>query len=215
MLNMRWGVALSLSLAFVAINAGAADVVKVQEKEVKALVRDLYSKRLSELEAWKGRKASKKACEYLKSIFDPQLIKNEALGCDVAGSRYFRFPTIESEDMGYLADENRLPRARIVSVAVNGVNAVVKVIAPIDKDILSQGRVVYFFKKTEQGWRISNMLAYQQYPLDLSGEFKDCGHQSGNYRFALPPTTAADFEDLPPACRDLELAARHRNGWGK
>lgn len=207
--KMLWMVALTVGVGAVA----AEDQTTQDKKAVETLVHGLFSKKVRDFEI-PGKKNAKNVCEYLASIYESTLIAKENSFCVTAGAAAPRFPNMDSQDLSDLNEINTLPKHRITESGVKGAAAVVKVILPpVDGGAVS-GRVVYFFKKTNDRWRISNILAYSEWPLDTNRE-GGCKDLSGYYHFALPPRSEADFEDLPPACRKLELDDRRRNGWGR
>lgn len=110
--------------------------------------------------------------------------------CDTTGSYAdpFRYPSIDGYEIGLMEEEKRLPRYRVESTSASGSNAVIKINIPPEKDERwGVGRSVYFLTKTPQGWRIANMLTYNEWPLNLKGEYSDCRESSIHYSFALPP----------------------------
>lgn len=195
---------------FVVGMAGASTTPDAQsaqdKKEVEALVRTLYSKRIREVESPRGQGEFRKSCEYLRSVFEAALLKGDSLACDGPT----RFPTVDPYEISDFDDANKLPASRIVGSSVNDGVAVVKVQAPIIKN-RTPGRVVYYLKKTDGRWKVANLLTYDQWPLDTTQE-GGCRYVSGHYSFALPPKTEADLEDLPPLCKALELDNMRRSG---
>src|SRR5450830_1655853 len=187
----KLGAALTLVVALLAGgSAFADDTTATEKKAVEAIIRSMYAKKIRDMEFWSGNGAALKSCEHLRSIFFEPLLKKDDRGCDVNYAGYFRFPSLDDFQMSDLANSNHLPKSKIVSSSVNGTTAVVKVLAPIDKD-MPNSRVVYFLRKTEQVWRIENFIAYRHWPLEPDVEY-ECS-ESLIYTFALPPKAASDL----------------------
>lgn len=191
--------------------------------DVMTFMKRLYSTPINDIEGGKrfnGKFDPNRGCEILRSFFIPRLISRESSssGCDLSGDSvwFFRFPSIDSYEIGFMEEKNRLPNYRVESIHFSRAGAVAKVTIPAESSgRWVVGKSVYFLIKTSQGWRISNILAYNEWPLNLKGEYSDCRESSIHYGFALPPKSPEDFEDLPPACREMELDDRRRNGWGR
>ncbi len=203
----------------------AADADSTDASEISALIKRLYSTPINDVEGkqqFGGKYDPNRGCEILKSFFVDRLIVRErpTSNCDTTGNYAgpFRFPSLDGENMSDLEEDHRLPRYKLISVSAKDDHAVAKIIIPEgpgEFDNWRVGRVIYFLVRTPQGWRITNMLTYNEWPLNLKGEYSDCREPSIHYSFALPPKSPDDFEDLPPACREMELDDRRRNGWGR
>lgn len=190
----------------------AANDQTAGKREVEAIVRAFYSKTIRQLEHPRGREALRKSCDYLQSVFEEIMLKNDKFGCDAKGGGYFRFPGASSEEISEFGNDGILPGFRIIESSARGQTAIVKVQAPIIEGRVPS-RVVYYFRKTDGRWKVSNLLTYDQWPLDTNQE-GGCRYVSGYYGFALPPKTEADLEDLPPLCKALELDNMRSSGSG-
>ncbi len=194
-----------------------------KRSEIVAFIRKLYSTPINDIEGkqhFGGGYNPDRGCEILKSFFVDRLIVRErpTSNCDTTGSYAgpFRYPSIDGYEIGLMEEKKTLPRYRLDSILIFGSKAVAKINVPSGKDERwGVGRTVYFLTETQQGWRIANLLTYNEWPLNLKGEYSDCRESSIHYSFALPPKSPEDFEDLPPACREMELDDRRRNGWGR
>lgn len=191
------------------------ETIEARDKpHVEALISNLLSKKVREFETPEKRNA-KTVCDYMASIYEAPLIARQNSFCFTTGSASPRFPNIHDEEISELGRSGILPGSGIVSSSVKGTVAVVRVKAPIGKGWKS-GRVVYFLRKTNDLWRISNFLAYREWPLELQREGGPCATPpEGGFDFALPPTGPDQLEDLPSPCREALVKAYNRDGWGK
>jgi hypothetical protein len=212
MTQPSWEVFLAVALGFAAGHALAQNQVTQNKKDVEMLIRDMFTKRIRDFE-FPTRKNAARNCEYLSSIFDASLIVRGPVLCQINGNATTRFPNLSSQDLSDLDEAGALPKSRIVESIVRDTEAVVKVQTPLGLD-LTPSRVVYFLRNIDGRWRIHNMLAYQHWPIDTNRE-GDCKDVSGYYRFALPPRSDADLEDLPPACKALESSEIRQRSRGK
>jgi hypothetical protein len=187
----------------------AADGATNDKAAVEAVISGLYAKKISSVEYPLGKQRMIQVCDYLRTVFEDSLLGKRTFGC--VGPD--RFPNIPNEELSLLDDGNVLPKASIAQTRMDGSEAVVKVKTPIGKG-LTPTRIVYFMRKSDAGWRVFNVLSYDEWPLDTNRE-GGCKDPSGHYRFAQPPRSEADLEDLPPLCRKLESDNFKRNGWGK
>lgn len=204
------GIAAVGALALLTLPVVANDQMERDKRNVEALVRDIYAKKARDFE-FPTKKNAATNCEYLASIFDASMISRGEIFCEVVGgSSRARFPSLSDTDLSDLNESNVIPKFRIVESGVKGEAAVVKVQAPIAKD-LQATRIVYFLKKSEDRWRISNILAFSEWPLDTRRE-GGCKDASGYYHYVLPPRSVFDLEDLPRACQELELRKRPELG---
>lgn len=207
------------ALVLTNFNAAAANTyaIDTDKRQVERLIQGLYAKPIHNLEYFVGKTPVEigSACTYLKRTFDDSLLKSSHGGCSVDVDFYFRFPNLSDIDMSDLDDENTLPKHKIISISIVGEKATAKVAAPIGKGLIPT-RIVYLLNKFENRWRISNILAYFRWPLDLSGEFRNCSGLVGpTYEFARKPRGPYEIEDLPAPCRFNMLDYYTRNGWPK
>jgi hypothetical protein len=208
MTQLRLKVFLAVALGLTTGHVVAQDQATQNKKDVEMLIRDMFAKKIRDFE-FPTKKNAARNCEYLTSIFDAALIAKGPVLCQVNGNAPTRFPNLSSQDLSDLDEADVLPKSRIVESVVKDTVAIVKVQAPLGKD-LTPTRVVYFLRKIDGRWRIHNMLAYEHWPIDTNRE-GGCKDVSGYYHFALPPQSDADLEDLPPACKSLESSEiRHR-----
>lgn len=207
----RYGPA-AVVLALFTGAGSAVDQPAKDKRDVEALISDMFAKKIRDFES-PTRKNAARNCEYLTSIFDLSLIIKGPAFCEVNGNAPIRFPNLSTQDFADFNDSNSVPKSRIIESNVKGSTAVVKVQAPIGDD-MTPTRIVYFLKKANDHWRIYNILAYEQWPLDTNRE-GGCKDVSGYYHFALPPQSEADLEDLPQACRLLELNTIRPHAPGK
>lgn len=202
------------ALALLTGSVSAEDQVARNKSAAEALIRDMFSRKIRELERVLSRDVLPfaKRCEYVQGTFESRIIEENGGRCHPLWLTNFRFPSLSSEDLMYLDEAKQLPKYRIVNSRVTETTAVVTVQTPILEHRIP-GRVVYYLRKTNERWKISNMLAYEHWPIDTNQE-GGCRYVSGYYQFALPPKTEADLEDLPPLCKALELDNMRRSGSG-
>lgn len=201
-------------LMLFACSAGSAGeaAAAADKKEVESLMRGIFARTIDNLES-PTAKNGEAVCAFYKSVFDPTLIALQGRFCGLKPPLEPRYLALQ--DRLNDLDDGRVPKFRLAGSSVSGNRAVVKVNAPTDKD-LPNGRVVYFLKKTDQGWRITNMLAYKQWPVEFQTEGDTCATMPGSgFSFALPPTGPEMFEDLPAKCRRSYIDTYSRIGWGK
>ena len=211
-MKISYGLILTTTLAIASFFAHGKTVP--DRAKVEALIHNMLSKKVRELELPEQKNAMKN-CEYLHIIFESHLISKDATYCNITGNVPVRFPNIYDEDLSDLARSGTVPRSRILTISVRGEKAVVKVQTPIAED-LTPARMVYFLRKSEGQWRIYNILAYFQWPLNLSGEFRNCRGLIGpTYEFAREPQGPDEIEDLPTPCQANALNYYTRNGWPK
>jgi hypothetical protein len=190
------------TLFFTACHGAEQRASKSEASAALVLAKNLYSKGLSKFEMPAGNSEVLDTCEYIRSIFSANLIKSNKSNCDVKGNLFVRFPTLASEDL-----EGITPNAPAFSHTIRegekmgGITAI-HVITPTNGEF-QKGKVVYFIEATSTGAKIVNFLSYTSYPLDLTGDYKDCVTRSAYFKFALPPKTELEIADLPATCRAL------------
>jgi hypothetical protein len=205
-----------LAAAFFTSSVWAAEITEKDKGAVTRLIKTLYSKSISEVEFPSGTDNMRKTCEYLKMIADKSMLKVNKQGCSFKVLS-IRYPNIDNIALSEINDAKKIPGYKILNTSFREDLAVVKVKAPLISNFTGvfDTHAIFFLKKFDKDWKITNALGYLEWPIDLRGEWSDCRHQSSNYQFAVPPTSPSEFEDLPASCRALELDDRRRNGWGK
>lgn len=160
-----------------------------------------------------GRYQPKRRCALMKEFFAEELLKSAKSGdCDVVSpgdAAFRRYPSLEPEDAGPDTESVPVPKTHITSSRLAEGKAVVKVEFKGDA-----GRVVYFLKVTDRGWRIENALSYPIWPISMPPQ--GCSQlNAGGYFYLREPSSPDELEDLPKACRELErryLGDRSKRG---
>lgn len=191
----------------------------------EAVIKGLYARKISDLEYPMGKAATSKTCTYIKSIFDSSLFAPDPT--NLKCGHFERFPNIDDESLSLMDEAKLLPKTQIVESRIKGSEAVIKVKTPILDDSIRwkswhpQTRVVYFMRKTDSGWKIFNMLSYEnRWPLDMKSvegpEVRGCQGVDSRYSFLVYPRGPEDLEDLPKPCQTYEIKERNRTKeWDK
>lgn len=203
-MNQFFTAIIAATIALFFTSCHATDTHKAQSTQPTplALIKGLYSKSLAKFEIPQDKAEAIEACEYIKSIFFANLIKHKKSDCEVKGDIFVRFPTLASEDLeGVDPNASAFSHSIREGETMGGVTAI-QVITPTGSE-LRKGKVVYFVESTSAGVKIVNFLSYTSYPLDLTGDYKDCVTRSVYFKFALPPKSELEIADLPSTCRAL------------
>jgi hypothetical protein len=183
-------------------------------QDLGKMVKSMYSYSVDMFEygEFDGRRNDKKSCAQAQQFFYGPILKD--LGTPNCRYKHSRFPPdITGTPVEQLVNENNdlPPIPFIQSIKVKDEQAQIDILfgaadAPKGKapDIhKNNGRVVFFWKKLPQGWRIVNKLSFRKWPLKLDGENSDCRLASIDFQFAIEPRTESDLAYLPPECQKL------------
>lgn len=169
-----------------------------------AFVQRLYNypPNVFDLGKFGGRYQPKKRCALMKEFFSGDLLKDGKSGdCDAMATgdtAFRRYPSLGPEDLGPDSAVGRLPKAQIIASRLLEGRAVVKVGFKGDS-----GRIVYFLRTTEHGWRIENALSYPLWPISMPPQ--GCSQlDAGGYFYLRNPSSLEELEDLPKQCREVE-----------
>ena len=170
---------LSACALLLMVTNGWAATLSAEQKEVKLLMTKMYSYSIDTFEFGRfNRKYDPvQGCKLLSHFFDVSLlVPNERKEpCELGG----RYAVGSSELLGDMRD-TYLP-TKISIPVVEGDVAAVEIVTdlrhlPLPEDV---GRIVFFLKKKNVGWRIVNSLFFKNWPITD-------GKCWGN--FGLPPT---------------------------
>lgn len=198
--------------------AWPADTLTPEQKEVKQFVEKMYSYDPDTFEFGEfskrdgspflrnrvpnkvGKYQPQKKCELLNEFFDPLVvrkrdIKTGFVGCDAPN----RYPYLGAEDMPSNIRIDDIPFPYIKPPIVSGNRAKVEVFPAGNKKISNPpsfdlGRNLYFLTKSENGWRITNVMIHTKWP-DL-----DDGTHHCYFSFAKAPNDE-EAKEIPKHCK--------------
>lgn len=197
--------------------AWSADALTPEQNEVKQLIEKMYSYdpdtfelgRFYENEGGgflrnkapskRGKYLPPKQCALLNEFFDPALVSKRDIKPGVvectAPNRY----TYLAEDISSAIRLEDIPTPYIKPPVVTGTRAKVEVFPAGNKKISNPpnfdlGRNLYFLTKTENGWRITNVMIHTKWP-DL-----DDGTHHCYFSFAKAPNDD-EAKEIPKHCR--------------
>ena len=195
----------------------SADTLTPEQKEVKQFIEKMYSYdpdtfelgRFHENEGGgflrnraptkRGKYQPPKQCELLGNFFESTIIKKTEIrpglvGCE-APSRYQYL----LEDISSAIRVEDTPAPYIKPPVVSGNRSKVEVFPAGNKKISNPpnfdlGRNLYFLTKTENGWRITNVMIHTKWP-DLDDGVHHC-----YFSFAKTPNDD-EAKEIPKHCR--------------
>lgn len=196
----------------------SADALKPEEKEVKQFVEKMYSYDPMTFEGGEfskkdgspfnrnraadngGKYQSPKQCALLSEFFDNSIIQKRTIrsglmGCDAPN----RYPFLGAEDISSITRVDDIPAPYIKPPVVSGNRARVEVFPAGNIKISNPpnfdlGRNLYFVTKTDNGWRITNVMIHTKWP-DLDDGMHHC-----YFSFAKPPNDE-EAKEIPKHCR--------------
>jgi hypothetical protein len=135
-----------------------------------------------------------KKCALLREFFDESVIQKRTIrpglvGCDVINLRY---PNLAPEDAPSDIRFIRIPPPKIKTPIINGNRAKISVYTEGDR--ISLGLSLYFLTKSDNGWKISNVMIVRRFP-EPTDERPEC-----DYDFAKKPS-AEELKEVPAGCR--------------
>lgn len=148
----------------------------------------------------RGKYQPPKQCALLSDYFESTIIEKKEIrtglvGCEAPN----RYPYLGAEDMSSATRYQDIPAPYIKPPVVSGNRAKVEVFPAGNKKISNPpnfdlGRNLYFLTKTENGWRVSNVMIHTKWP-DL-----DDGTHHCYFSFAKPPNEE-EKKEIPKHCR--------------
>ena len=197
--------------------AWSADALTPEQKEVKQFIEKMYSYDPDTFELGRfyendgepflrnkvSRKRGKyqppKQCALLGEFFDSSLIKKREIrpglaGCDAPN----RYPYLAEYISSAIRYED-IPAPYIKPPVVSGNRAKVEVFPAGNKTISNPpsfdlGRNLYFLTKTENGWRVTNVMIHTKWP-DLDDGTHNC------YFSLARPANDEERKEFPKHCR--------------
>lgn len=208
-----------LTLVIVGV-AWSADTPTPEEKEVKQFIEEMYSYDPMTFEGGYFLKKTgapllrnqvpaafsaikylpEKKCSFLRQYFDEGVFqkraeKHESHDCLLPSL----YPYLGAEDISSVTRVEDIPSPYIKSVVVSGNRAKVEVFPAGNKKIskppnFDLGRNLYFLTKTENGWRITNVMIHTKWP-DLDDGTHNC------YFSLAKPANDEEKKEFPKHCR--------------
>lgn len=204
----------------VATIACSADALTPEQKEVRQFVEKMYSYDPMTFEAGYFLKKTgaalvrnevpsaysaikflpAKMCPLLKQFFDDELFQKKngnsgAIDCEAPN----RYPFLDDENRSSVTRYEDIPAPYIKPPVVSGNRARVEVFPAGNIKISNPpnfdlGRNLYFVTKTDNGWRITNVMIHTKWP-DLDDGMHHC-----YFSFAKPPNDE-EAKEIPKHCR--------------
>lgn len=201
-----FGVGLALLVAGGAASGG--EKLTPEQQEVKRFIERAYSydpdsfelgrfsdqKKpylLNKIPKNRGRYDPSKQCALLREFFDEAIITKDTRPGPVVCDAHFRYPNMGSEDASSETRSIDIPPPKIEKPVVNGNRAKVSVLT---EGGFEAGRSLYFLTKTENGWRVTNVMIQTRLPKPTD-EREEC-----YYSFAKKPSTE-EFKEVASPCR--------------
>lgn len=197
--------------------AWSADALTPEQKEVKQFIEKMYSYDPDTFEFGEfskkdgspflrnrvpnnaGKYQPPKKCALLGEFFDSSIIEKKEIrsglvGCEAPN----RYPYLAEYISSAIRYED-IPAPYIKPPVVSGNRAKVEVFPAGNKTISNPpsfqlGRNLYFLTKTENGWRVTNVMTHTVWP-DL-----DDGTHHCYFSFAKPPNEE-EKREIPKHCR--------------
>jgi hypothetical protein len=208
---MKISRAIAVVLCAPPLLSGASESVS-PATEVKSFVRKIYAARPGsfELGTFNGKFNPKTQCELIKSFFDETLLATNKYpgGCDFKyDNSSVRYPGLQAHELsegGNLYPAYPVPLMREEPKIEKDFSSIALTFARSDNkgvEVDTFGRVVLFLRKTDSSWKVFNALLYREH----WGDMKPVSCSDVSYSFLVPPESKKLLEDLPRACRDLEI----------
>lgn len=198
--------------------AWSADALIPEQKEVKEFIEKMYS---YDPMTFEGGEFSKKdgtpflrnrvpnngrkyqpprQCALLNEFFDPALVSKQdirkgLMGCEAPD----RYPFLSDDNRSSVTRYEDIPAPYIKSITVSKDRAKVEVFPAGNKTISNPprfdlGRNLYFLTKTENGWRVTNVMIHTKWP-DLDDGTHNC------YFSLAKPANDEEKREFPKHCR--------------
>lgn len=219
---MRFVNVLRSGIVLVLLAAGApfaAEKLTPEQQEVKQFIAKMYSydpdsfrygrfsKKdgspflLNRVSENRGKYDPTKHCALIREFFDESIIDKRTIRptliqCDAD----YRYPNLYDEDASSATRSIDIPPPKIEFLIVSVSSAKVSVLT--EGDGISPGRSLYFLKKTDNGWRVSNVMTQSRLPKPTD-ERDEC-----YYAFAKKPSIE-EFKEVAAPCRQ-SLPAEYR-----
>lgn len=202
---------LYFSIPLIAPSISLGNDTTIEQNEVKKFVEKVYSYdpdtfslgRFSEKDGSpfllnrtsesRGKFDPTRHCALLRNFFEEGAIsKNNNRSGTTECNADYRYPNLDAENISSATRYISIPKPIINSPEMNGSLAKVSVLT--EGEEISLGRSLYFLRKSEVGWRITNVMIHTKWP-DV-----DDGTHNCYYSFARKPS-AEESKEIPPHCR--------------
>jgi len=198
--------------------ACSADALTPEQKEVKQFIEKMYSYDPDTFEFGEfskkdgsafpinrvpnnsGKYQAPKKCELLIEFFDPSVIRKRdikpgLIGCEAPD----RYPFLSDDNRSSVTRYEDVPAPYIKPPVVSGNHAKVEVFPAGNRKISNPpnfdlGRNLYFLTKSENGWRITNVMIHTKWP-DLDDGTHNC------YFSMAKPANDEERKEFPKHCR--------------
>ena len=198
-------------ISFLVPSISLGNDITIEQNAVRKLVEKIYSYdpdtfslgRFSEkdgspyllnrISKSRGKFDPTRHCDFLRNFFEEGAIskRNNRSGTTECDADY-RYPNLDAENLSSATRYISIPKPIINNPEVIGSWAKVSVLT--EGEEISLGRSLYFMRKTEVGWRITNVMVHTKWP-DV-----DDGTHNCYYSFARKPS-AEESKEIPPHCR--------------
>ena len=144
---------------FAAFGIATAAPLSDEQKEIQALIGRLYSidSRTFEMGRFEGKFNPQKQGKLHSVFFTEDLLATVKDVTAVDGAGFVRHPSLGSEDLSHISGIDPTKHPKMLPPVVKGDGAYIDVYP-------DQGRVIYFLRKTPDGWRIINTASYNLWP---------------------------------------------------
>ena len=198
--------------------AWSADALTLEQIEVKQFIEKMYSYDPMTFEGGEFSKkdgtpffrnrvqnnASKyqppRQCALLNEFFDPALVsKRDIRPGLVECTAPDRYPFLSDDNRSSVTRYEDIPAPYIKPPVVSGNHAKIEVFPAGNKKISNPpsfdlGRNLYFLTKTENGWRVTNVMIHTKWP-DLDDGTHNC------YFSLAKPANDEEKKEFPKHCR--------------
>lgn len=198
--------------------AWSADTLTPEQKEVKQFIEKMYSYDPDTFEFGEfskndggpffrnrvpnktGKYQPPKKCALLSEYFESAIIEKKEIRSDLVGCEApDRYPFLSDDNRSSVTRYEDVPAPYIKPPVISGNRAKVEVFPAGNKTISNPpnfdlGRNLYFLTKTENGWRVTNVMIHTKWP-DLDDGVHHC-----YFRFAKAPNED-ESKEIPKHCR--------------
>lgn len=198
--------------------AWSADTLTSEQKEVKQFIEKMYSYDPDTFEFGEfskkdgtpflrnrvpnngGKYQPPKKCALLSEFFESVIIEKKEIRSGLVGCEApDRYPFLSDDNRSSVTRYEDIPAPYIKPPVVSGNRAKVEVFPAGNKTISNPpsfdlGRNLYFLTKTENRWRITNVMIYTKWP-DLDDGTHNC------YFSLAKPANDEEKKEFPKHCR--------------
>lgn len=139
-------------------------------------------------------------CTLLREIYDESIIKKDSRPGPIICNGDYRYPNLDDENRSSVTRYIDIPAPKIGIPVVKGNSAKVSVLT--EGEEILPGRSLFFLTKTDNGWRVSNVMTQSRLPKPTD-ERDEC-----YYSFAKKPSIE-EFKEVAAPCRQ-SMPAEYR-----